>query len=85
MEEQGRKVSEWAVEKFNIIAKKIPIHGLKHHYFLDLEQPFKSRKYQNNMMETQINDFVQKTRQIINSTCFLLIEDTNRHVKLKQS
>jgi hypothetical protein len=35
-------------------------------------------------METPINDFVQKTKQIINNTCFLLMEDTNRHTKLKQ-
>jgi hypothetical protein len=51
-----------------------------------LEQPFKTRKYQNNRMETQItqiNDFVQKTREIVNSTRFLLVEDTNRHTKLK--
>jgi hypothetical protein len=35
-------------------------------------------------METQINNNVQKTKQIINSTHFLLIENTNRHTKLKQ-
>jgi hypothetical protein len=78
MGEQERKLFKWEGKKFYIFQKST-IFGLGHHYILGTT--LKSRKYQNDIIETQINNFDQKTKQIIHilHTFFWLVEHTHKN------